>query len=217
VVLDPRVTYECLECGLAMSEPGPVAVSPRNALLWTMDLAGEDVGVLRNGPSALHRGRMALRRMLDEDEIPHPSEFDAIGLVFALAERAARRYGIRWLHMVRTAARAIAQICDAVLSRRNWHFDLGPLSFDTPKFLDDAATTVGKVGLDVGSAALSSYLGGLDLPGLIGLPRGTASLIGLIGSPYGAPGPLSGATPRTQQQQLLSFADFANRSHPTVA
>ncbi len=32
IVLDPRVTNECLECGLAISKPGPVAIEPRNAI-----------------------------------------------------------------------------------------------------------------------------------------------------------------------------------------
>src|SRR5262249_52495650 len=134
-------------------------------------------------------------------------EIDAMGLLFALAERAARRYGTRAVGIVRTAARALADVLDAVLAHRNAHFDIAGLRFDTPQWLDDTAEALGNVGLGVGSAYLRTKLGALDLPKLIGLPGGTDAIIGLLESELGAKGRTLGdfATPPA----LATFAKFA--------
>ena len=144
VVLDPRVTSECLECGVAINTPGPVAVEPRNAVAWMIDMAAQDAGKLRNGPSTVYVGKNAIRRLLDQSAVPEPREIDAMGLLFALAERAARRYGTRAIGIARTAARALADVLDAVLARRNAHIDIGGLKFDTPQWLDDTASVIGR-------------------------------------------------------------------------
>jgi hypothetical protein len=152
VVLDPRVSNECLECGLALSSPGPIAVQPRNAIAWVVDMAAQDAPQLRNGPSQLYLGKNAIRRLIDDGAAPEPREIDAMGFLFALAERAARRYGTRAIGIVRTAVRALADVLDAVLERRNAHLDLGGYKIDTPQWLDDTAGALGNVGLGVGSA-----------------------------------------------------------------
>jgi hypothetical protein len=207
IVLDPRVTPECLECGVAINTPGPVAVEPRNAIAWTVDLAAQDAGQLRNGPSSLFLGKHALRRLLDEGAAPAAPEIDAMGLLFALAERAARRYGTRAIGIVRTAARAVADVLDAVLARRNAHIDIGGLRFDTPRWLDDTASALGNVGLDVGSAVLRTKLDAFDLPGLIGLPGGTGALVGLLESRLQEQGRTLGNF--AHPPQLATFAKFA--------
>jgi len=207
IVLDPRVTSECLECGLALHTPGPVAVEPRNAVAWTIDMAAQDAGRLRNGPSALYLGKNAIRRLLDEGAVPAAREIDAMGLVFALAERAAHRYGTRAIGIVRTAARALADILDTVLERRNAHVDIGGLKFDTPQWLDDTASAIGNVGLGVGSAYLRTKLAALDLPKLIGLPGGTDAIIGLLESELGDKGRTLGDF--AHPPALATFAKFA--------
>lgn len=207
IVLDPRVTAECLECGLAIGQPGPVAVEPRNAIAWMIDMAAQDAGQLRNGPSSVYLGKNAIRRMLDDGAIPAPREIDAMGLVFALAERAAHRYGTRAITIVRTAARALANILDLVLDRRNAHIDIGGLKFDTPQWLDESAGALGQVGLGLGSAYLRAKLAPLNLAGILGLPGGTDAVIGLLESELNQKGRTLGdfANP----PQLATFAKFA--------
>ena len=207
IVLDPRVTHECLECGLAISAPGPVAVEPRNAIAWMVDMAAQDVGLLRNGASTLYLGKNAIRRLVDEGAVPAPREIDAMGLVFAIAERAAQRYGMRAIAIVRTAARALADVLDALLARRNVHIDIGGLRFDTPSWLDDTAGALGQVGVGLGSAYLRSKLAGLDLPGILGLPGGTDALIGLLESELQHKGRTLGDF--AHPPALATFARFA--------
>jgi hypothetical protein len=207
VVLDPRVTRECLECGVALSTPGPVAIEPRNAVAWSIDLASQQAGHLRNGPSALYVGKNAIRRLLDDGAVPAPSEIDAMGLLFAIAERAAHRYGTRAVGIVRTAARALAEILDVVLERRNARIDIGGLKFDTPAWLDDTASAIGNVGLGVGSAYLRTKLAALDLPKLLGLPGGTDAIIGLLESELGDKGRTLGDF--AHPPELATFAKFA--------
>jgi hypothetical protein len=207
IVLDPRVTRECLDCGLAISTPGPVAVEPRNAVAWLIDMAAQDAGQLRNGPSALYLGKNGIRRLLEDGAVPAPREIDAMGFLFALAERAAHRYGTRAVGIVRTAARALADVLDAVLARRNAHIDIGGLKFDTPQWLDDTADALGNVGLGVGSALLRSKLDVLDLPGLIGLPGGTSAVLGLLESELQHKGRTLGDL--AHPPQLATFAKFA--------
>jgi hypothetical protein len=207
IVLDPRVTNDCLECGLAISTPGPIAVEPRNAIAWMIDMAAQDLGQLRNGPSQLYVGKNAIRRLIDDGAVPAPREIDAMGLLFALAERAARRYGTRAIGIVRTAARALADVLDAVLAHRNARIDIGGLRFDTPAWLDDTAGALGNVGLGVGSAYVRSKLDVLDLAGLLGLPGGTAAVIGLLESELAKSGRTLGDV--AHPPQLATFAKFA--------
>jgi hypothetical protein len=207
IVLDPRVTSECLECGLAISQPGPVAIEPRNAIAWMIDMAGQDAGQLRNGPSSLYLGRNAIRRMLEEGAVPAPREIDAMGFLFALAERAAHRYGTRAISIVRTAARALANILDTILERRNAQINIGGLRFETPPWLDDTAGALGQVGLGLGSAYLRSKLAPLDLAGLLGLPGGTDAVIGLLEAELNEKNRTLGDFARPPQ--LATFAKFA--------
>ncbi|TMQ23042.1 MAG: hypothetical protein E6J91_00655 [Deltaproteobacteria bacterium] len=207
IVLDPRVTSECLECGLAINTPGPVAVEPRNAVAWMVDMAAQDAGQLRNGPSALYLGKNAIRRMLDDGAVPAPREIDAMGFLFAIAERCAHRYGTRAIGIVRTAARALADVLDAVLARRNAHIDIGGLKFDTPQWFDETAGAIGNVGLGVGSAYLRTKLAALDLPKLIGLPGGADAIIGLLEAELGDKGRTLGEF--AHPPQLATFAKFA--------
>jgi hypothetical protein len=207
IVLDPRVTVDCLECGIALGTPGPVAIEPRKAITWAVDMASQAAGKVRNGPSQLYVGKNAIRRLIDDGAVPAPREIDAMGFLFALAERAASRYGTRALSMVRTAARALADVLDGVLQRRNAHIDIGGLKFDTPRWLDDTAGALGSVGLDVGSALLRTKLDTLDLAGLIGLPGGTAGLLGLLESELQQKGRTLGTF--AHPAQLATFQKFA--------
>jgi hypothetical protein len=207
IVLDPDVTQECLDCGLALSSPGPVGISARNAVSWVVDMATQDIEHLRNGPTQLYLGKNALRRLIDDGQVPARREIDALGFLFALAERAAHRYGERAVGIVRTVARAIADVLDAVLDRRNAHFNIGGLKFNTPSWLDDSADALGHVGLDVGSAVLRKKLDAWDLAGLVGLPGGTAGILGLLESGLQEKGRTLGSFARPPE--MATFRKFA--------
>ena len=175
IILDPRVPRNCLSCGVAMTTPGPVEVDAHDAIEWSAQLAQAGAGTmnLRNGASRMRRARNAVMRLVDEGVAPAPAEVDAIGWMFALAERAAHRYGQRAIAMVRTLAHAIAEVLDEVLAntQRNLALEIGGLRFDAPQWVSQLATVAGRVGMDVGSAYLRTKLDalgvGADMVGLV--------------------------------------------------
>jgi hypothetical protein len=207
---DPELTRERLKFGLTISAPGPVSVEPRNAIDWTIDLAGQRVGAVRNGPSAYPIGRRAIHRLINEGLVPSPREVESMGVLFAVAEYAADRYGARAMGIVRTAARAISDVLDVVLAhhhQRNAHLDIGGLKFNTPGWLDQTADALGHFGLDVGGAVARSKLDAYDIAGLIGLPGGTAGLLGLLESELNKQGRTLGTV--AHPPQLTTFSKFA--------
>jgi hypothetical protein len=172
VILDPRVPRNCLNCGVAMTAPGPVVVDAHDAIEWSARLAEDGAGNVRNGPSRVRKARNAVVRLVDEGTLPAPSEVDAMGWMFALAEQAARRYGSRALAMVRTTAHAIAEVLDEVLAntQRNLSLDIGGFKLEAPPFVSALASVAGRVGLDIGASVLRSKLDTLGIGGdMIGL------------------------------------------------
>ena len=163
----------CLGCGIALAGEGPVEIDTLDALDWTTRIAEASAAGTRNGPSRVRHARNAVMRLVEDGEAPDREEVDSIGWMFAMAERAARRYGSRVLAMVRTTARAIADLLDEVLSRhqRNLALELGGLRLEAPAWVSQLATVAGRVGLDVGAAALRSKLDslgiGADMFGLV--------------------------------------------------
>jgi hypothetical protein len=205
---DPELTRERIKFGLAIGAPGPVSVEPRNALGWTVDLAGQRIGALRNGPSAFPVGRQAIHRLIDGGLIPSPREVESMGVLFAVAEFAASRFGGRAVGIVRTAARAISDVLDVVLAqRRNAHLNIGGLKFDTPTWLDSTGSALGQFGLDVGGAVARHKLEALDVAGMIGLSGGTAGLIGLLEYELGKQGRTLGTV--AHPPQMATFSKFA--------
>jgi len=173
VILDPRVSRNGLCCGVAMTAPGPVIVDAHDAIEWSARLAQDGAGNVRNGPSRVRKARNAVMRLVDESELPAPSDVEAMGWMFALAEQAARRYGARALSMVRTTAHAIAEVLDEVLAntQRNLALEIGGYKFEAPPFVSALASVAGHVGLDIGAVALRSKLDalgiGADMIGLV--------------------------------------------------
>jgi hypothetical protein len=167
IILDPRVPRNCLDCGVAMTAPGPIAVDAHDAIEWSARLAEDGAGVanLRNGPSRVRKARNAVMRLVDEGVPPAPAEVDAMGLMFALAEKAAHRYGVRALSMVRATANAIGELLDEVIAKaqRNIALDIGGMRLEAPAWLSQLATVAGRVGLDVGAVALRSKLAALGI------------------------------------------------------
>jgi len=176
ILLDPRVPRNCVNCGIACATDVPVAIDTRDAIDWTAELAGGEAIELRNGPSRVRRARNAVSNLVEHGILPSAGEVDAMGWLFALAERASRRYGARALAIVRTTARAIANLLDEVLERthRNMPWLLAAAELMPPEWksgLAKIAGVAGNVGLSVGAAALrkklSDYGIGDDMVGLV--------------------------------------------------
>jgi hypothetical protein len=174
IVLDPRVPRNCLDCGVAIQKPGRVAVDARDVIDWTSQLAIAGATERRNGRSRVRRARNAIVQLVDEGVAPtDPHTIDAIGWFFALAEERAREYGARALEVVQTVALAIAELVDDAIARahRNFALEIGGLRLEPPPFVSALASVAGRVGLDIGAAALSTKLAslgiGADMIGLV--------------------------------------------------
>src|SRR5262249_33738793 len=126
------------------------------------------------GRSRVQRARNAIVQLVDQGTAPSdPNTVDAIGWFFALAEERAREYGARALEVVQTVALAIAELVDDAIARahRNFALEIGGLALDPPPFVSALASVAGRVGLDIGAAALTSKLASLgigsDMIGLV--------------------------------------------------
>ena len=170
VILDPKVTRNCVDCGFALESAS--VIEPHDAIEWTATLAELSSGNVRNGPSRVRRARNAVMRLVDEHIPPSEGEVDAMGWMFALAERAAKRWGSRAIAMVRTTALAVADIAEEVIARtqRNLSLEIGGMRFEPPRWMSQLGTVAGRIGLDVGAAALRSKLDTLGIGGdMVGL------------------------------------------------
>jgi hypothetical protein len=202
VILDPRVQRNCLDCGVALAALGPATIDPRDAIDFTAQLAERDAAELRNGPSRVRRARNAVIRLVDHGVPPSTTEVDAIGWMFALAERAARRWGHKALALVRTTALAIAEVADEVLARaqRNLAVEIGGMRLEATPWVGQAATAAGRIGLDVGAVAIRGQLDALGVsPDMIGLVEQELNREGLTLGPIAHPPKLT--TFATMQQK----------------
>jgi hypothetical protein len=175
VVLDPRITRNCAQWGLAMVTPEATGVEPRAAIDWAAEMATHESGAapVRNGASRVHKARNAIMRLVDQGVAPDAGEVDAMGWMFALAQLAARRYGPRMIRMVQTIAHAVADVLDEVLARgpRNIALEIGGMRFEPTPWMSALAGAAGHIGLDLGATALRAKLArmgiGDDLVGLV--------------------------------------------------
>jgi hypothetical protein len=167
IVLDPRVQRNRLACGVAMTCAGPVAIDAHDAIDWSALLAADGAGTtnIRNGASRMRAARNAVIRLVDRGVVPAPSEVDAMALMFALAERAARQFGRRAIAMVRTVAHAVSDVLDEVLARtqRNLSLEIGGTTYATPSWLDPIVSTAAQVGLQLGVNELAPGIGPMAL------------------------------------------------------
>jgi hypothetical protein len=184
IVLDPRVQRNRLACGVAMTCAGPVAIDAHDAIEWSAMLAGDGAGTtnIRNGASYMRAARNAVMRLVDHGVVPARSEVDAMGLMFALAERAARRFGRRAIAMVRTVAHAVSDVLDEVLARtqRNLSLEIGGTTYSAPSWLDPIVTTAAQVGVQAGMNALAPGVG----PAMLGLVEHDLNHEGMTLGPF---------------------------------
>jgi hypothetical protein len=101
VILDPLMPRNCIMCGLAAASADPVAGDARDAMEWVAHLAGHGHPEQpRNGPA------------------PDAAAVEDLGWMFAVASEQARRYGVRALGIVQSAAQAIADLIEDINARR---------------------------------------------------------------------------------------------------
>jgi hypothetical protein len=192
IVLDPRVTADDLARALEPGKRAPVAVDVHDAIEFTAELAQAGAQTVRNGPSRAHLARNAIRSLVETGTPPtDPNTINAIGWFFATAEEVARAYGARALTIVRTTARAISDLVDDILARRqrNLSFELGGTSYVIPSWLSGLGRLVGKIGLDVGAVTLAPKLAAMGISGqMLDLVEQELNAEGLTLGPLARPG-----------------------------
>lgn len=174
VILDPRLPRNGLDCGMAAIAAGPAVVETRDAIEWTAQLAEAGAANVRNGPSRVRKARNAVVELVEHGTPPaSPEVVEAIGWMFALAEKVARKYGTRAMNIVRTTAQAIADIADEALARaqtRNLSLEIGGTRYAPSPWVSALARFAGRVGLDVGAVALQAKLASMGIgPDMVGL------------------------------------------------
>lgn len=165
VILDPRVPRNCLDCGVQFLTDSPIAIAPRDAIEWTSHLAEAGATHFRNGPSLVRRARDVMMRLVDEGVAPaNEWEIDAMAWLLALAEGVARKYGKRALAVVRSTAQALADISEELLAQQDERNIAWPAIASVVAqnpYLSALAKVAGRVGLNVGGAALKAKLASL--------------------------------------------------------
>lgn len=199
VILDPRVPRNCLDCGVMFLTESPVAIAPRDAVEWTAQLAEAGATHFRNGPSLVRRARDVMMRLVDDGVAPaNEWEIDAVAWLLALAEGVARKYGKRALAVVRSTAQAIADISEELLARdtRNLSLEIGGLRLKPAPWVSGLARIAGRIGLDVGAAALKTKLASLGV---------SADMVGVLEEELNSEGLTLGALAKPSR-----FSTFAN-------
>ncbi len=219
IILDPRISGEELARGMAAREasgpattpvepptPGPLVIDVREAIDYTAQLAEEGTRELRNGPRLTWLARNAIRSLIDDGMPPTDDRtIDTLGWFFAQAEAIAHSYGARALTIVRTTAAAIADLLDDIAARyqRNLSFEIGGTHYNVPSWLSDAASTAGKIGLDLGAAYVRPYLIGAGV---------TGEMLNLVEQELNAEGYSLGPLSKAGQSVTSGMAAITNKS-----
>ena len=203
IIVDPA-SRNCLDCGLALAKEAPVPVEAHDAIAWTAQLAEAGAAHLRHGPSRVRRARNAVMELVEEGVAPaDEATVDAIAWMLATAERVARKYGTRAVAVVRSTAQAIADLADEALARaqRNLSIEIGGRRFKPAPWASALARSAGRVGMDLGAAALRTKLASLGVTGdLVGLVESELNRegmsLGALGKPTAYPTLASHVTTR---------------------
>lgn len=191
VILDPRVPRNALEGGLYLHSHAPLTIDARDAIEWTAQLAEAGAADFRNGPSRVRKARNAIVQLVDEGIPPASAEVvEAIGWLLGLAERVARRFGPRAIGIVRTTAQAIADLADEAIARsqRNLSLEVGGVRLAPAPWMSALARIAGRVGMNVGAAALRTKLETLGIgDDMVGLVENELNREGLSLGPLARP------------------------------
>ncbi|MGE3454997.1 MAG: hypothetical protein AB7O24_07800 [Kofleriaceae bacterium] len=189
VVLDPLHTRNGLAGALFALDRERAPVSSRDAVNWIATIA-EDPADRSGARHRVRNARTAMRRVLAGKPIS-PRAVRDVAYTVAVADREARKFGARGRALHRRTAGTIA----STLARRN--AKLGSFNIKPDYALLTALARVGgRIGTQLGAAALQAQLGKLGLgPQVLGalereLNREGASL-GLLAGPAPASGSLA--------------------------
>jgi len=191
VILDPRVPRNALEGGMYLHTQTPITIDARDAIEWTAQLAEAGAADFRNGPSRVRKARNAIMALVDEGTPPASAEVvEAIGWLLGLAEKMARRFGPRAISIVRTTAQAIADLADEAIARsqRNLAIEIGGLRLSPAPWVSGLAKIAGRIGMNVGAAALRTKLAALGISDdMVGLVEDELNREGLSLGPLARP------------------------------
>ena len=200
VVLDPSVTRNALVGALFQLDPVAVAVTPSQAVDWMASVAAEPAAA-RGDTYKVRNARSAMRRVMAGKPISRRS-LDDVAYTVGIAGDEARKFGKRGRALHHQTAKRLAHALVAQRTQRNAGFGL---KFGNMKIKPDLellgalAKVGGRIGLQVGAAALQSKLAALGVGSQVlgelerELNREGASL-GMLAAPSPQPGSLAALT-----------------------
>jgi hypothetical protein len=197
VVLDPVMTRNTLLGAMAQMTRGPIEITPREATDWIASIA-EEPAARRGETHRVHNARNAMRRAISGRRLT-PRALEDVAHTVALGEREARRFGTRGVALHRQTATGLATALAAgnlrarTAGARNAGLELriGGLTIrPNISMLSALARVGGRIGTQVGIAALQSQLGRIGLtPSVLGELEREMSKEGLSLGAFAAPAP----------------------------
>lgn len=218
VVLDPAFTRNALAGALFQLDPVAVMVTPNDAAEWMASIA-EEPAAARGDIHKVRNARSAMRHVNDGKPITRRS-LDDVAYTVAVADGEARKFGKRGRALHRQAATKIAQALVRERTQRNAGFELklGNLKIKPDLELLGALGKVGgRLGLQLGAAALQTQLGKLGIGAQVlgelerELNREGASL-GVLAAPTPQPGSLAALTKDALIASAFRNGDARNAS-----
>lgn len=203
VVLDPTITRNALVGALFQLDPQPVAITPSQAVDWIASIA-EEPATARGDAHKVRNARSAMRRVMAGKPISQRA-LDDVAETVALADSEARKFGAVGCALHHQTAKKLAQALSEQRDRgkqRNARFGLklGGITIKPDlELLGALAKVGGRVGMQVGAAALKAKLATLGVPPSVvselerELNREGVSL-GALAAPPPPPGSLAAVT-----------------------
>lgn len=210
IVLDPIMTRNALLGAMARMAKGPIEITPSEATDWVASLA-EEPAARRGETHRVHNARNAMRRAIAGRPLT-PRSLEDVAYTVALAEREARRFGTRGvaLHRQTAAGLATALAERNLSSRRNAGVELklGGLTIRPDlSILSALARVGGRIGTQVGIAALQSQLGRLGVtPTVLGQLEKELNREGMSLGAFAGPPPPPGSLAALGRDAVLADA-----------
>lgn len=205
-------------CARNGMSPGPMVLTPMQAVDWIADLARDRVEPLPGMLRHVDRGHRAMRGALLLIPICL-ADAQAVALVLALAEREARAYGMPAIKVVHSTARAIDALDLAATDQRTSPTrNIGPLATlalgvlndkDLHSWLGGVARVGGRILGGAGSEVVKSRLAtmGVSQPVLSALQKELnreGLTLGAVSRPSPMPGSLDAMTPQALAGRWLA-------------
>jgi hypothetical protein len=216
VVLDPTVTRNTLVGALFQLDPMPIEITPSQAADWMASIAEEPAAV-QGDAHKVRNARSAMRRVIAGKPITRRS-LDDVAYTVAVADREARKFGLRGRALHHQTAKKLAQALIAHRMKyepRNARFqlNLGGLKIKPDlELLGALAKVGGRIGMQVGAAALQSQLAKYGIGAqVIGELERELNKEGVSLGTLAAPPPLPGSLAAVTNDAIIASA-FRNAS-----